>query len=288
MGRLVHPGPFLSSAVGAVSAVVALGSDDDKRALLPPLADGTTVATLALLEAGSHGDWRRVSCQEAQGSLTGTKVHVPDAMAADTFLVSARGPGGIGLYAVDRDAPGVSVSPAVTVDPTRLQGTLCLDAAPARRLGSGDALGALQTVMDRVLIGLVVDGVGAAEQALGMAVAYAKERTQFDRVIGSFQAVQHLCTDMLQDLELGRAGAYYGLWAADSAPPEELHRAATMAKAYSGDAFFRVGAGAIQVLGGIGYTWEHDAHLFYKRLLTLQQAYGTSSDHLEELARLIV
>jgi len=288
MGRVVHPGPFLSSAVGAVSAVVALGSDHDKRALLPSLADGTTVATLALLEPGGRGDWRRMSCRESARTLTGTKVHVADAMAADTLLVSAVGTDGLGLYVVDREATGVSVEASTTVDPTRLFGTVRLDGAPARRLGSGDATAALQSVVDRVLIAMVVDGVGAAAQALDLAVAYAKERTQFGRVIGSFQAVQHLCADMLQDLEVGRAGAYYGLWAADGADPSELHRAATMAKAYCGDAFFRVGASTIQVFGGIGYTWEHDAHLFYKRLLTLQQAYGTSSDHLEALAGLIV
>jgi alkylation response protein AidB-like acyl-CoA dehydrogenase len=156
----------------------------------------------------------------------------------------------------------------------------------------------MATVVDRVLTALVVDGLGAAEVALDMAVAYAKERTQFDRPIGSFQAVQHLCADMLVSLELGRAGAYYALWAADQASragsggheqsPAEAHRAATMAKAFAGDAFYRIGAGAIQVFGGIGFTWEHDVHLFYKRLLTLQQAHGTGTEHLEELADLIL
>ena len=143
-------------------------------------------------------------------------------------------------------------------------------------------------VVDRVLAALVVDGLGAAEVALEMAVAYAKERTQFGRPIGSFQAVQHLCADMLLSLELGRAGAYYALWAADEASPAEAHRAATMAKAFAGDAFFRIGANAIQVFGGIGFTWEHDVHLFYKRLLTLQQAHGTATEHLEELADLVL
>src|SRR3954462_12192258 len=103
-----------------------------------------------------------------------------------------------------------------------------------------------------------------------MAVAYSREREQFDRPIGSFQAVQHLCADMLTALELGRAGAYYALWAADNADDAEVHRAATMAMAHASDSFHRIGADAIQVFGGIGYTWEHDVHLFYKRLLTLQ------------------
>jgi alkylation response protein AidB-like acyl-CoA dehydrogenase len=164
------------------------------------------------------------------------------------------------------------------------------DDAAARRLGEPgiDASAALSRVVDRVLSAMVVDGLGAAEMALDMAVAYAKERVQFDRPIGSFQAVQHLCADMLQSLELGRAGAYYALWAADAGDPAECHRAATMAKAFAGDAFARIGASAIQVFGGIGFTWEHDIHLFYKRLLTLQQTLGTSSEHLEELASLIL
>ena len=121
-----------------------------------------------------------------------------------------------------------------------------------------------------------------------MALEHARTRVQFGRPIGSFQAVQHLCVDMLRDLELGRAGAYYGLWAADAASPAELHRAATMAKAWAGDAFFRIGADAIQVFGGIGYTWEHDIHLFYKRLLTLQHAFGTAPTHLEDLAATVM
>ncbi len=127
-----------------------------------------------------------------------------------------------------------------------------------------------------------------ASAALELAVAYGSERVQFDRPIGSFQSVQHLCADMLTSLELGRAGAYYALWAADNEDDAELHRAATMAKAFAGDAFFRIGADAIQVFAGIGYTWEHDIHLFYKRLLTLQHTLGTTSHHLEELARIVI
>ncbi|HEV3225924.1 MAG TPA: acyl-CoA dehydrogenase family protein, partial [Acidimicrobiales bacterium] len=121
-----------------------------------------------------------------------------------------------------------------------------------------------------------------------LAVAYSRERVQFDRPIGSFQAVQHLCADMLTELELGRAGAYYALWAADDGDPAELHRAATMAMAFAGDAFSRIGADAIQVFGGVGYTWEHDAHLFYKRLLTLEHVNGTNAHHLEELMSIVL
>jgi alkylation response protein AidB-like acyl-CoA dehydrogenase len=168
-----------------------------------------------------------------------------------------------------------------TVDPSRSFGAITVTGL-GPRIGPVD----VRSLVDRSSIGYVVDGVGAASVALEMAVAYSKERVQFDRPIGSFQAVQHLCADMLTALELGRAGAYYALWAADNESPEEVHRAATMAMAYASDVFHRIGADAIQVFGGVGYTWEHDIHRFYKRLLTLQQVHGPAPTHLEELARI--
>jgi len=290
LGRVVHPGPFLASAVAAVSTVVAVGSNADRADLLPGLAEGSMIGTLALLEPDARAGWRAPGVRLEGERLSGTKVMVPDAVAADIVLVSAACDDGLGVFAVDARAGGVRITPTTTVDGTRKHGTVTLQGAPARRLGgrAADATDSLAPVVDRVLAALVVDGLGAAEVALDMAVAYAKERTQFDRPIGSFQAVQHLCADMLLSLELGRAGAYYALWAADGSTPAEAHRAATMAKAFAGDAFFRIGANAIQVFGGIGFTWEHDVHLFYKRLLTLQQAHGTATEHLEELADLVL
>jgi alkylation response protein AidB-like acyl-CoA dehydrogenase len=284
LGRAAHPGPFLSSAVAATSALVATDDGDD---LLARLADGTATATVAFLEDDGR-DWRRVSTRTRGDALTGTKTFVPDAEAADVLLVTARDGDTLALFAVDAGASGLRVEPTPTVDGTRTHAVVVLDGAPARRVGAGDATDAIAEVVDRVLVGLVVDGVGAAQAALDLAVAYAKERVQFDRPIGSFQAVQHLCADMLQALELGRAGGYYALWACDAAEPAERHRAALMAKAFAGDAFPKIGASAIQIFGGVGFTWEHDAHLFYKRLLTLQQAYGDATDFLEELAGLVL
>jgi alkylation response protein AidB-like acyl-CoA dehydrogenase len=290
LGRALYPGPLLSSAVSTVSAVVAVGSSADRADLLPGLADGSVRGTLALLEPGARASWRAPGARVQGDRLSGTKVMVPDAVTADIVLVSAACDDGLGVFAVDAHADGVRITPTRTVDGTRKHGTVVLDRAPGRRLGGCgvDAPAAVAGVVDRVIAALVVDGLGAAEVALDMAVAYAKERTQFGRPIGSFQAVQHLCADMLLALELGRAGAYYALWALDRASPVEAHRAATMAKAFAGDAFFRIGADAIQVFGGIGFTWEHDVHLFYKRLLTLQQAHGTGTEHLEALADAIL
>lgn len=291
-GAMVHPGPLLSTAVAAVSAVEALASDEEKAELLPALASGETAATLALFSPGAPSRWDLPGVS-ATGSgtgwrLHGDKVHVPDGAGADLLLVTASTGDGTGLFAVDAAAEGVEVHQEHSVDGTRKEARVALRGAGARRLGNGDATRGLGTVADRILAAYAVDGLGTAQRAMDMAVSYAKERAQFGRPIGSFQAVQHLCADMLQAVELARAGTSYALWALDASSDEEAHRASTMAKAFTADALPRVGANAIQILGGIGCTWEHDAHLYYKRLLTLQQAHGGPSLHLEELARQIV
>jgi alkylation response protein AidB-like acyl-CoA dehydrogenase len=284
LGRAVHPGPFLSSAVAATSLLTLTSAGWD---LLPSIADGSLIAAVALTE-GDGRDWRVVDTRFDGTSLNGTKTFVADASAADVLLVTARTDDGLGVFAIEAGAAGLEVEPTPTVDGTRSWARVTLTNAPARPVSEGDATLAVAEAVDRVLVGLATDGVGAAQAALDLALAYAKERVQFDRPIGSFQAIQHLCADMLQALELGRAGAYYALWACDAAPAAERHRAAVMAKAFAADAFARIGASAIQVFGGVGFTWEHDVHLFYKRLLTLQQAYGDASDALGELADLVL
>ena len=224
---------------------------------------GPYLSTLAARWAGLDDD-------SVVATLAVDPRRVPDAMAADVVVVAE----GEDLYVVD-DFDAV---PVTTVDGSRKVGAITVNTR-GRKIEDPDLQGAL----DRWKIGYAVDGVGAASVALEMAVAYGHERVQFDRPIGSFQAVQHLCADMLTALELGRAGAYYALWAADNESADEVHRAATMAIAYASDVFHRIGADAIQVFGGVGYTWEHDIHLFYKRLLTVQHTFGTAPEHLEEL-----
>jgi alkylation response protein AidB-like acyl-CoA dehydrogenase len=276
--------------------IVAAGTADDHAALLPDLATGARVGTIALYEPEQRTEWRTpVTTATATGdtwTVTGTKAHVADAVAADLILVVAAPDGpasdALGVFAVDAGSTSVTVEPHPTVDGTRKQATVRLDQAPSRRLGAGDATGAIADVVDRLGVAAVVDGVGAAARALEIAVDYAKERRQFNQPIGAFQAVQHLCADMLRAVELARAGAYYACWAADAADPSERHRAATVARAFAADELYRVGASAIQVHGGLGFTWEHDIHLFYKRLLTLQHDGGGATDHLEELATLVL
>lgn len=257
-GRACFPGPLESSAVGAVSAVLLAGSEEDRERWLPGLADGSVVGTVWL------------------GEPSPRLARVPDGMAADVLFI----PGAEGLAAIPlEDADRMACE---SVDGTRPSADIEVPGPPPPAGGA-----AAEAVRDRMLVAGAVDGLGAASRALEMAVAYAGDRQQFGRPVGSFQAVQHLCADMLTDVEIGRAACYYALWACDSADARERRRAALMAQAWASDAFFRVGAACIQIHGGIGFTWEHDAHIPYKRLLTLQQRMGGATAQLAALADLV-
>jgi alkylation response protein AidB-like acyl-CoA dehydrogenase len=203
-----------------------------------------------------------------------------EAGAAEQLFVAA----GACLWLVEARAPRVRGEPAECADTTRGFAHVALEGAPARRLGAGDARAALAAAADAVAAGLVADGVGAAARALELAVAYAKEREQFGRPIGSFQAVQHLLVDMLRDVELARAAAAHALRAQDGAPAPARAHASAVAKAFASEALPRVGAGAIQVFGGIGFTFELGLHRYYRRLLSLSLLQGDASHHLERLA----
>ncbi len=290
LGRAVHPGPFVASAVGAVSLTDALDGWSS-HPILPAVARGEQIATVAFLEPGRRAGWRTPATTAVGGPddwrVTGVKAHVASGGAADGFLVTATvGDGELGVFAVA--AADAAVAAAPTVDGTRPESTVTFEAAPGARVGAGDATDAVAGAVDRLAIAAVVDGVGTAQEALDRSVEYARERRQFGAPIGSFQAVQHLCADMLRAVELARAAGYYACWAADAADPAERHRAATMALAFAADELAGVGASTIQVHGGIGFTWEHDAHLFYKRLLTLQRVGGGSVDQLRELAAIVL
>jgi alkylation response protein AidB-like acyl-CoA dehydrogenase len=293
MGRAVHPGPFLASAVGAISLVSLAGTPRDHGEYLPGLASGEQVGTVALWETGMRSHWTETETRATPDGdlwrLDGAKVHVPDADRADLILVIARRPDGeLGAFVVTPETDGVTITATPTVDETRKEASVTLTHASAREIGGGDTTAAIAATVDRLGVAMVVDGVGAAERALELAVEYAKERKQFDVPIGTFQAVQHLCADMLRSVELARASSYYACWACDAADATERHRAATMAQAFAADSLYEVGASAIQVFGGVGFTWEHDIHLFYKRLLSLQQYAGGTIDQLEELATIVL
>lgn len=283
MGRALHPGPFVSSAVGAVTAVLIGGSAEDHAALLPGLAGGTTIGTVPLLPAPDAGP-PRASEQHGEWRLNGVWTQVPDLLAATLLLVPVPCGDGVGLFAVEPNAGGVDRDAIDHVDQTRKIGRLTFRDVTACRLG-GDGPAAVAAVTDHLLIAMASDAVGAAQAVLDLTVDYARQRVQFDKPIGSFQAVQHLCADMLLAVQLARGGAMYAQWAADHADPGERRRAALTTRAFAGDRLSAVGADAIQVFGGIGFTWEHDAHLFYKRLLTLRHFLGGANAFLDQLVQ---
>ena len=278
LGAALHPGPWLSSAVAAPRALMRLGATDAAIGLLSGIADGTTIATVCFLAdtpvAASREDSERIV-------LRGEITAVPDAAAADVLLTLAEDDGGQGLFAVRSDSPGVSVAPERGIDQTRKQFRVTLDSAPGQRLAVASPED-VAAVLDDVLIATTADALGAARAVMEMAVEYAKTRTQFGQPIGSFQAVQHLCVDMFETLELARSGVIHALWAADNADPDERHLAALRAKAFAGR-LATVGDTAIQVFGGIGYTWEHDAHLYLKRLLSWSAFLAGPDRYLTEL-----
>jgi alkylation response protein AidB-like acyl-CoA dehydrogenase len=284
LGAGLHPGPWLSTAVAGARALTRLGAIETVAGLLSGIADGTTVATVCFLDpknapvaASRHG---------SDVVLRGEVAAVPDAAAADVLLALAEDDRGLGLFAVETDSSQLSVAPERGIDQTRKQFRITFEAAPAQRLAAA-SLEDVAAVIDDVLIAGAADALGAARAVLDIALEYAKTRTQFGQPIGSFQAVQHLCVDMFETVELARSGVIHALWAADNARGEERHLAALRAKGFAGR-LATVGDTAIQVFGGIGYTWEHDAHLYLKRLLSWSAFLGSSDRYLIELgARLV-
>jgi alkylation response protein AidB-like acyl-CoA dehydrogenase len=275
LGAALNPGPWLSSAVAATRALTRTGTDDG---LLAEIACGTAIATVGPLSGA-----RPV----ADGAtLRGALTAVPDVAAANVLLVLADEPTGAGLYAVDPTSDGVTVTARHHVDPTRKLFDIELDGVTARRLADASA-DAVEGLVDDVTIARAADALGAATAVMNLAVEYAKVRRQFDQPIGSFQAVQHMCVDMYEAVELARSGVIHALWAADAAEPAERHRAALRAKAFAGR-LTSVGDTAIQVFGGIGFTWEHDAHLYLKRLLGWSAYLGAPDRYLEEVGAQLV
>ncbi len=284
LGAALHPGPWLSTAVAATRTLTRLCAKDTAAKLLTRIADGTTIATVGFL------DFENASIAASRQSddvvLRGEIAAVPDAAAADVLLALAEDSEGAALFAVKIDSPGISVAPERGIDQTRKQFRVTLDAAPAYRLAAASP-DDVATVIDDVLIATAADALGAARAVMDLAVEYAKVRKQFGQVIGSFQAIQHLCVDMYETVELARSGVIHALWAADALPaadlaPDEHHLAALRAKAFAGR-LATVGDTAIQVFGGIGYTWEHDAHLYLKRLLSWSGLLGGPDRYLTEL-----
>ncbi|MEU3606031.1 acyl-CoA dehydrogenase family protein [Streptomyces sp. NPDC035033] len=289
LGRELSPVPYLGSAVLAVRALLASGDRAACADLLPGLAAGTSVAALAWAESGSWDPAAiRTRAAPAAGGwrLTGAKEHVLDGARADVLLVAARTPAGPSLFAVRPDAPGVRHEETVPMDTTRLQSRLLLTDAEARLVGAeGDGGRVLAEVLDHACAALAAEQVGAAAKCLELTVAYAGERVQFGRPIGSFQAVKHRLADAYVRVESARSAALGAAFAAAaSGPGPELTRLAASAKSICSEAFSEVAAETIQLHGGIGITWEHDAHRYFKRAHGTAHLFGPPHWHRSRLA----
>ena len=279
MGRALLCAPYFSTVALAANALLAVADDEARRDYLPGIASGETIATLALAEDSGRWEPEAVALAAADGELRGHKMYVIDGHVASLILVAARSGDGVELFAVDGDAPGLARTQLMTMDQTRKQARLEFDGTPARRLGPFDP-----AILDRAAVALAAEQAGGAARCLELATEYANDRIQFGRPIGSFQAIKHKLTDLLMEAESARSAAYYAGWAATEAP-DELPLAAPLAQAYASEAFFHAAAENIQVHGGIGVTWEHPAHLYFKRAKTSQLLLGDAAYHRELLAK---
>lgn len=289
MGRAVLPAPYFSTIALAANALLLSDDEDAHKEYLPGIANGETIATLALVEPNARWDLGGVEMsakRSAEGyRLDGVKSFVVDGHTAGLILVAARTDGDLSLFAVDASAPGLVRTPLTTMDGTRKLAQLQFSATPARLIGSaGSAEAVLRKTLDLAAIALSAEAVGGAQKCLDMSVEYAKIRVQFGRAIGSFQAIKHRCADMLLEVEGARAAAYYAAWAA-AEDSDEVPVVASMAKAYCSDAYFQCASDNIQIHGGIGFTWEHPAHLYYKRAKSSEQMLGGPVYHRELLAQ---
>jgi len=299
MGEVVLPSPFFASVALGANAILVAASESQKQALLPGIAEGQTIATLAVAEASGRWDAEGVAASfrsDADGFvLDGVKRHVVDGHCADLLVVAAREAGtagrdGIALFAVPGDAAGLSRRALPTMDQTRRLAEITLESvtvpADARLAGSEAGADALDRALQHAAVALAAEQVGGAQRCLDMAVAYAKERVQFGRLIGSFQALKHKMADMMIAVESARSAVYYAACvAADGG--ETLPEAASMAKAVASDAYDRCAGDALQIFGGVGFTWEYDIHLYFKRARSTHTLLGDAACHRERVARRI-
>jgi alkylation response protein AidB-like acyl-CoA dehydrogenase len=288
-GRSLLCAPYFGTVALAATALLAAEDGAAAKDLLPGVAEGRTIAALAFTEDDGSWDLDATTLRaEHSGDawkLTGVKSFVVDGAVADLYLVVGRTDRGLSIFAVDSDAAGVQRTQLETLDLTRKQVRLTFQDTPARLVGEeGAGRGILERTLDVGATLLAVEQVGGAQACLDMTVEYAKIRTQFGRKIGSFQAVKHRLADMLVAVESARSAAYQAGWAA-AYSPGELPVAAAMAKAVASEAYVFCATETIQLHGGIGFTWEHDAHLYYRRAHSTALLLGDATYHRELLAQ---
>jgi alkylation response protein AidB-like acyl-CoA dehydrogenase len=291
LGRFLTPGPFFSSVVLAAGAILAAGDEVAAKAYLPGIASGTTTAALAVAEAG--GPWSfggikstAISVPNAPWRLSGTKQLVLNGATADLLIVAAHTDDGPGFFAVEAGVPGLTRTALTSLDLTRPLAAVELDDVPATLVGTAGAAAetALDAVLDRAMTALAAEQAGAARACLEASASYAREREQFGRPIGSFQAVKHKCADMLVKVELAQAAANEAARAASGDPDAApLPKAAAVAHAVCSENFMFAAMENIQVHGGIGFTWEHPAHLYFRRAKASQLMFGGPGFYYEHL-----
>jgi alkylation response protein AidB-like acyl-CoA dehydrogenase len=279
-GRALLPGPLFSTVALAGAVLDCSGSHAQKEKYLAPICRGHARATLALLEANASWDPADARMVSAGGRLSGGKLFVPDAGVADFIVVVGRD----ALHVVEAGSPGVTVTPMSGVDITRPLYELTLDDARAETLESGAGL---ERGLQIATTALVAEMVGGMQRTLDLTVEYAKTRKQFGKPIGTFQAVQHQCADMYLETESARSAVYYAAWALQEDAPDAA-AAVSIAKIYASDACRTVGNRGIQAHGGMGFTWENDLHLYYRRAKASETTLGDATFHRERLARLVI
>jgi alkylation response protein AidB-like acyl-CoA dehydrogenase len=288
LGRGLYNGPFLSSVCLAAGVLGHAATEDERTALLPGLATGEVRAALAFAEPGGRWDGADPTTvvRDATGDprVSGSKTLVVDGASAELLLVTARGPEGLSLLAIDAGVPGVSRRRLPTLDQTREFALVELADVPATLIGvAGGAGPHLRRTLQEAAVFLAAEQLGGAARCLEMAVDYAKIREQFGRAIGSFQAIKHRCVDMLTDVESSRSAVLLALTAM-AAVDVDLTELSSLARAHCSEAFSRVALANVQIHGGIGFTWEHDAHLFLKRAKASEALLGSPTEHRELLA----
>ncbi|HKE09241.1 MAG TPA: acyl-CoA dehydrogenase family protein [Candidatus Acidoferrum sp.] len=279
-GRALLPGPFFSTVALAGSVLVACSGNAQSKKVLGAISRGEARATAALLEATASWDPADAQMTARQGRLKGEKLFVPDAAVADWIIVAAKN----GVFLAEAKAAGVRVAPMQGMDLTRKLYSVQFDNTTAEKIGE---ISDIARALDVATVALAAELVGGMQRTLDLTVEYAKTRKQFGKPIGMFQAVQHHCADMYLETESARSAVYYAAWGVQEDAPD-ASAAVSIAKMYASDAARTVGNRGIQVHGGMGFTWENDLHLYYRRAKASETALGDATFHRERIARLVI
>ena len=279
-GRALLPGPFFSTVVLAGSVIDAVATSALKKKYLTPICEGQARATVAILEATASWNPRDIQLTAANNKLTGEKLFVTDAAVADFILVVAKN----GVFVVDAKAPGLQITPMHAMDLTRKNYAVQFKDTPAELIGPTTNLA---RAFDIAAAALSAELVGGMQRTLDITVEYAKTRKQFGKPIGMFQAVQHHCADMYLETESSRSAVYYAGYALEENTLDAA-KAVSIAKMYASDAGRTVSNRGIQVHGGMGFTWENDLHLYYRRAKASENAFGDATFHRERIAQFVI